>query len=253
MDQQPPPRIGRVTLPELWAVLKDGLYDFRAAPQFGLFFAALAVLGGALLIWLGAGALTWTLTISLAFPLAAPFAAVGLYEVSRRIEDDEPLRWDAVLGVVWQERNRQIPWAGAVIALYVLFWTFLAHMLFALIVGLHPAPQMQTLGGLLASDVGLRLVLAEVAVGGVLAFVLFALTAVSLPMMLEREVDFVTAMLTSAAVVRANPLTMILWAAIVAGLTVLALLPWLLGLLFVWPVLGHATWHLYRRALYQPV
>ncbi len=255
MDHPAPsvvPQIARVTLPELWAALKDGLWDFRAAPQFGLFFSAVYVVVGFVLIWLGAGAVTWTLTISLAFPLAAPFAAVGLYEVSRRIEDDEPLDWAAVLGVVWAERGRQIPWAGAVIVIYVLFWTFLAHMIFALMVGLHPIPVFQTATGAILSPLGLRVAVVELAVGGVLALVLFSLTCVSLPMMLEHEVDFVTAMLTSLRVVMANPGVMLIWALVIAGGTMLALIPWFLGLLFVWPVFGHATWHLYRRALYDP-
>ena len=83
----PKPQIGHVTLPELFVCLKAGLADFRAAPQFGLFFSAVYVVGGALMLWIGAGHVTWTLATSLGFPLAAPFAAVGLYEVSRRLGD----------------------------------------------------------------------------------------------------------------------------------------------------------------------
>jgi len=87
------------------------------------------------------------------------------------------------------------------------------------------------------------------AFGAVFAFVLFALTAVSLPLLLEKELDFVTAMLTSIAVVRKNPVVMLSWAAVIAGTTFLGMLPYLLGLFIVVPVLGHATWHIYRRAL----
>jgi uncharacterized membrane protein len=85
--------------------------------------------------------------------------------------------------------------------------------------------------------------------GAVFAFVLFSLTVVSLPLLLDKELDFVTAMLTSIAVVRKNPRVMVIWAAVIAGLTFLGMLPGLFGLYVVLPVLGHATWHVYRRAL----
>ncbi len=105
----PVPSIGTLTLHELWTCLKAGVTDFRAAPQFGLFFSAVYVVGGFVMLWLGAGHVSWTLATSLGFPLAAPFAAVGLYEVSRRLEADQPLAWRDILGVVWQERTRQVP------------------------------------------------------------------------------------------------------------------------------------------------
>jgi uncharacterized membrane protein len=87
----------------------------------------------------------------------------------------------------------------------------------------------------------------------VLAFVLFSLTVVALPYCLEREVDFVTAMLTSFACVRENLVVMLIWAAIIAAALVIGMLPAFLGLVLVLPVLGHASWHLYRRALYHPL
>jgi len=110
-DQEAPaasplPEVGRVALGELWICLKEGFVDFLLAPQYGLAFSAVYVVGGFLLVWLGAGTVSWTLTISLGFPLVAPFAAVGLYEVSRRIEAGLPLEWKPVLAVVWQERTR---------------------------------------------------------------------------------------------------------------------------------------------------
>ena len=86
-----------------------------------------------------------------------------------------------------------------------------------------------------------------------MAFLLFSLTVVSLPLLLEKEIDFVSAMLLSFRTVQENLWPMLLWAAIIAVLTILAMLPAFLGLFVVLPVLGHATWHLYRRALYDPV
>lgn len=254
---QPPasplPEIGRITPEELWASLKAGAGDFRRAPQFGLFFSAVYVLGGFALVWLGAGHVTWTLTTSLGFPLAAPFAAVGLYEVSRRLESDQPLDWRQILGVVWAERTRQIPWMGAIIVIYFLFWTFLAHMIFALFMGLSTVTNISNSWDMFLTGNGLRMIAVEIVVGGVLAFFLFAMTVVNLPLLLEKEIDFVSAMLLSIRTVSENLAVMALWALIIAVMTVLALIPYFLGLFVVLPVLGHATWHLYRRALYDPV
>lgn len=253
LGPSPLPQIGQLTLHELWVVLKAGADDFRRAPQFGLLFSALYVLAGFVLLRIGAGTVSWTLTLSLGFPLVAPFAAVGLYEVSRRLENGQPLRWGAVLGVVWAERTRQVPWLGAVIVIYFLFWTFLAHMIFALMTGTLTMTNVSDTWGFLLTPTGLRVAVVEIAVGGLLAFLLFALTVVSLPLLLEKEVDFVSAMILSVGAVRANLGVMLVWALIVASLTILALIPWFLGLIVVLPVLGHATWHLYRRVLYDPV
>ena len=247
------PQIGRVTLGELWVCLKAGAYDFRRAPAFGLFFSAVYVLGGFLLLMLGAGHVTWTLAASLGFPLAAPFAAVGLYEVSRRLEAGQPLEWGPILGVVWAERGRQIPWMGAIIVIYFLFWTFLAHMIFALFMGFSTMTNISQSYDVFLTGEGLRMIAVEVGIGAVLAFLLFSLTVVSLPLLLEKEVDFVTAMILSFRMVMENLPVMLIWAAVIAVLTFLALLPWFLGLMIVLPILGHATWHVYRRALYHPV
>lgn len=249
----PVPVVGRVSVAEIWACLKAGVVDFRRAPQFGLFFAAVYVVAGFGMLWLGAGHVTWTLATSLGFPLAAPFMAVGLYEVSRRLEADIPLRWGDVLGVVWQERTRQVPWLGAIIVIYFLFWTFLAHLIFALFMGLSTLTNITSSWEVFLTPTGLMMIAAEIVVGAVVAFFLFALTVVSLPLVLDKEIDFVTAMLLSVRCVRENLVVMALWAFVIAVLTLLALLPWFLGLFIVLPVLGHATWHVYRRALYTPV
>jgi len=238
-----------LTLHDLWASLRAGMQDFRRAPHFGLFFSAVYVIGGFLMLWVGAGHVSWTLATSLGFPLVAPFAAAGLYEVSRRMEQDQPLVWSEVLGIVWQERTRQLPWLGAIIVIYFLFWTFLAHMIFALFMGLSTMTNVSESLDVFFTPAGLSMIAAELVVGAVLAFVLFSLTVVSLPLVLDREVDFVTAMLTSMKTVRQNMFVMWVWAALIAVLSVLALLPWFLGLMIVLPILGHATWHLYRRAL----
>ena len=183
------------------------------------------------------------------FPLIATYAAARHYEVRLRIESDEPLEWGGVLGIVWNERTRQLPWLGAIIVIYFLFWTFLAHMIFALFMGLSTMTNVTESYEVFLTPNGIAMILVELVVGAVLAFVLFSMTVVSLPLVLHREVDFVTAMLTSMKTVRMNLLVMVIWASIIAVLSLIALLPWFLGLIVVLPILGHATWHLYRKAL----
>ncbi len=252
-DASPLPIPERLTLSDLGAALKIGWRDFTRAPLYGVFFSAVYVIGGLLLIGLGAGTVAWTLTLSLGFPLVAPFAAVGLYEVSRRLEAGAPLDWGGILGVVVAEKDRQIPWMGAIIVIAFLFWTFIAHMLFALVLGIGAAMQFGASWEMLLTPNGLALVAVELAVGGAFAALMFSITVVSLPLLLDREIDFVTASLLSIRTVTRNLPVMALWAAMIAGLLILGMIPAFLGLFVVLPVLGHATWHLYRRALSDPV
>ncbi|WP_400088757.1 DUF2189 domain-containing protein [Yoonia sp. R78084] len=249
IEAEPAVVLRQLTLSDITAVLRAGVRDFRRAPQFGLFFSAVYVVGGFLLIWVGAGHVSWTLATSLGFPLVAPFAAAGLYEVSRRMEAGQPLEWRAILGIVWNERTRQLPWLGAIIVIYFLFWTFLAHMIFALFMGLSTMTNISESLEVFLTPSGLMMIAVELGVGAVLAFLLFSMTVVSLPLVLDREVDFVTAMLTSIKAVRENLFVMLVWAMIIAVLSLLALLPWFLGLMVVLPILGHATWHLYRKVV----
>ncbi|MDO6590581.1 hypothetical protein DS901_06025 [Loktanella sp. D2R18] len=249
MTQATRPIVQPLAPADLRAILRAGIADFRKAPQFGLFFSAVYVLGGFLMIWLGAGHVSWILATSLGFPLVAPFAAAGLYEVSRRMEQDKPLNWPEILSIVWHERTRQLPWLGAIIVIYFLFWTFLAHMIFALFMGLSTMTNVTGSFEVFLTSNGLMMIAVELGVGAILAFLLFSLTVVSLPLVLDREVDFVTAMLLSLQVVKRNPMVMIAWAVTIAVMSLAALVPWFLGLMVVLPVLGHATWHLYRRAI----
>ncbi|ALI54665.1 DUF2189 domain-containing protein [Celeribacter marinus] len=245
----PLPQVARLEFRDLRECLAAGWHDFRRAPQFGLFFSAVYVLIGLGFVVFNAGTVLWTFAMSLGFPLFAPFAAVGLYEVSRRLERGGAMDWYKVLGIVKAEKDRQIPWMGAIIVIYVLFWSFLAHMIFALFMGISNLTNISSSYEAFLTPTGLSMIAVELGVGAVLAFVLFSLTVTSLPHLLDKEVDFVTAMILSFKVVTSNFVVMMSWAILVASLTLIAMAPLFLGLLIVLPVLGHATWHLYRRAL----
>lgn len=252
VQASPKPEIAQVTLHEIWTCLKFGLWDFRRAPGYGIFFAAFYAILGNVLTILGAGTFLWTLALALGFPLVAPFAAVGFYEVSRRLEADEPLNRAEILGVVWSERRRQLPWIGVVLALVFLFWSFFAHMMIALFLGVSSVGNTSLESFMVSAD-GRMMLAAQLAVGGGVAFLTYGLTAVSLPLIVDKEIDFVSAMIISLKTVNANKVTLGLWALIIAVTLFAAMIPAFLGLFIALPVLGHATWHIYRRALYHPI
>ena len=255
MDDQ---RVGTSALPEplylepgaIGAALAGGVRDFLKAPLFGIFFSAVYVAGG-LFLWFvasRAGQEWWLIPMVAGFPLFAPFAAVGLYEVSRRIEGGEPLRWHEVLGVVFAQKDRQLPSMAAVILVIFLFWLFVGHALFALFLGL--SPQMASAGWLVdyfLTGRGPLMLGIGTLIGAGFAGVLFCMTVAGLPMLLEREVDFISAMIVSFQAVMANPGRMIVWASLITLLLAIGMAPLFLGLFVTLPVLGHASWHMYRH------
>jgi uncharacterized membrane protein len=245
------PEINLLEASDLRASLAAGWRDFRRAPILGAVFAAVYVLGGWLILWAMTtkGQVWWTLPASAGFPILGPFVACGFYEISRRLEAGEPLVAREVFGVIFRQKDRQIPAMAAVIVVYFLFWNFLSHMIFALFLGNATMTNVSSSLAVFTSPEGLAMLAFGTVVGAVFATLLFSLTVVSLPMLLDREVDFVTAMLTSFALVRENPGVMLGWGLLIATCLFVAMLPGFLGLFLVLPLFGHASWHLYRRAI----
>ncbi len=250
-DAAPRAEPRRVTRADLATSLALGWRDMRRAPLFALFFAGVYVAGGLLLVWAltASGQVWWTIPISLGFPLLGPFVAVGFYEISRRLDRGEALDWAGVLGVILRQKDRQIPSIAAIVVVFFLFWNFLAHMIFALFMGLQVMTNISTSYEAFLTPNGVTMLVVGTVVGAVFSALLYSMTVVALPMLLDREVDFVTAILTSIAVVRENPGVMLGWGVLIAVLLFMAMLPAFLGLFVVLPLLGHASWHLYTRAL----
>jgi len=248
-DTSQPARVAKLGPDDLRAALQAGWVDFKRAPAFGLFFALVYVAGG-LALWFGLGAMgqpVWFVPIAAGFPLLAPFAAIGLYEVSRRLERDEPLSWPPVLAALRGRGDGQLALMAVGVLLVFGFWIILARGIFAIFMA-QSGIGFGSLS-LLASAEGIAMLLIGSVIGAMVALALFSVTVIALPMLLDREVDFVTAMITSVETVRQNPRILLTWAGIIAGLLFAAMIPAFLGLFVVLPVLGHATWHLYRRSI----
>ncbi|UTD26137.1 DUF2189 domain-containing protein [Bradyrhizobium sp. WD16] len=243
------PVVRSITASDIAEALAQGLRDFRAAPLYGLAFGAFYALGGLLIVLCvtAFGAVYLAYPLAAGFALVGPFVAVGLYEVSRRLENGRPV----TVVAVWRcmTGRPEIGWMAFVTLFVFIIWMYQVRLLIALLLGLNASfsSLREFLQVLLTTSDGLLFLAIGNLVGAILSLVLFSLTVVSFPLLLDRDVDFVTAMITSVRAVVASPLPMIGWAAIIVVVLIVSVLPSFLGLLVTLPILGHATWHLYRR------
>jgi uncharacterized membrane protein len=246
------PVVQTVTFADIRAAVADGWRDFAAAPAFGLFFGAVYALGGLLVV----GSVVALDMEYLAYPLAAgfaligPFIAVGLYEVSRRREQGKPLTWGGVLGAMNQSRRSELSWMAFVMLFALVLWMYQIRLLIAFLMADSAAGTMgDFMTQLVTTTNGLLFLGIGHVIGAILSLVIFSITVISVPMLLDRDIDFITAMIASIKTVATSPVPMIGYGLCVVLALLAACLPAFLGLLLVLPVLGHATWHLYRRAI----
>lgn len=228
--------------PLRWLAL--GWQDFRRAPAIGLFYGACFMAMGWALLAVFEHAPAYTLALSAGFLLMGPFMCLGLYKVSQQLEAGEPPTLLRSL-TAWDTRTGALGIFGFVLLVLEMLWGRASLIVFA--VSFDGMPNF-TLATLLDPE-NLSFLAVYTAVGGVFAGLIFAVSVVSIPMILDRQTDAITAGLTSMRLVLTQPGVMVLWGALITGLVVLALLPGFAGLLVVGPITGHATWHAYRAAV----
>lgn len=245
------PDVRRIASRDVIEALALGLRDFKAAPRYGLALGALCALTGiAILVTLFMAGMTYlAYPIGAGFALVCPFIASGLYEVSRRQETGEALS----AGGIWRKiaSRSEIRWMGFVVVFILVMWMYEVRLLMALFLadsGMS-ATISEFVDTVLTTHQGLMFLLIGNVIGAFLAAVLFSLTVVSFPIVLDRDIDFVTAMVTSLRAVAASPGPMLLFGVIIALLLVVSTLMAFTGLVVTMPVLGHATWHVYRSAV----
>ncbi|MFT6675711.1 MAG: putative membrane protein [Sulfitobacter sp.] len=243
------PRLRKPTADDFRASLALGLRDFLSNPIIDLVFASVFVGAGWIMamITYATGQTFWLILAVLGFPLVGALAALGFYETSRRKAAGQIPRLPDVIGVVWNNRSGQLPWLAAIIVVIFLFWFFLGHMIFALFLGLSPMTNVSTSAEVFLRADGVAMLGFGTMIGAAFALLVFALTVLGMPMLLDRDVDFITAMLRSMAAVRDSFGLFVLWGLFIGAVTLLAMLPMFLGLFIAMPVLGHTTWHLYQR------
>ena len=244
--------VRRITLADLREVLASGWHDFAENRTDVLFLCIIYPLAGLLIARLAfsSNLLPLVFPFVSGFAIVGPFAASGLYEMSRLRERGEPATWSSAFGVFAS------PSIGAIIKLALVMtglfalWIAAAWQIFNVTLG----PDLPVTASAFVSDVfhtsaGWAMILVGGVVGALFALLALSISVVSFPLLLDRRVSITTAVRTSLRAVSENPVPMLAWGFIVAALLVLGAIPALAGLILAMPVLGHATWHLYRRVV----
>ena len=246
--------IRQVPMDAPWEWLAAGWRDLCSVPRislgYGAVFAFVALGLAAGLMEIGWASLM--LALGGGFVLIGPLAAVGLYEASRRLEQGQTVTLREVLSAGLRAPG-QLAFFGVVLAFVFFVWMELAFLSFMLFMGTRGLPPpSEFVPTLLFTPHGLGLLVVGTLIGGILASIVFAISAISVPLMMTQRVDAVTAMATSVEAVIANPKPMALWAVLIAASMALGLATLCLGLIVAFPLIGHATWHAYRSLVGEP-
>jgi uncharacterized membrane protein len=249
------PAIRKIGYKDVEEALAKGFADFWAMPSHAVFLSILYPIVGLVLVVMTSGENVMPLFYPLlsGFALVGPFAAIGLYEVSRRRELGLETNWQHAFDVLKSPSIPSIAVLGIILTVIFVAWIATAEALYS---GLfHPtAPQayVDFLKEVLTTSHGLALVILGNILGLFYMMIVFSISVVSFPLLLDRDIGAAAAIKTSIRAFIYNPLPMTFWAVIVVGVLTLGMLALIVGLAVAIPVLGHATWHLYRRVVVPP-
>ena len=227
--------------------LSEGWQDFLRAPFLSLFFGACFVVMGHVLLLVAEKAPAYVMTLSAGWLLLGPLLCLGVYDISRQLQKGrKPALGHALFA--WLPSAGKVASFAAILLAVQWLWSRVSLALFA--INFDGLPSTERALAALRTPDNLSFIIAYCAVGAVFAFLVFITSVIAIPMILDKRVDAVSACLTSMRACIANPITMAVWAALIALLIAMAMLPFLLGLLIIGPVLGHGTWHAYRALVY---
>ncbi len=247
------PVVRRIGFSDLGDALRQGWDDFALWPTHAIFLCIIYPLVGLVLagMALGYSVLPILFPLVAGFALLGPVAALMMYELSRRRERGQPPSLQAAIGVMRSPGLPAIIALGLLLMGLFLLWLGVARGLYQSLFGVYAAPDAvgPFIRQIFTTEAGWELMIYGIAIGFVFALVAFCLTVISFPLLLDRDVGAATAVVTSVRAVAVNPDVMAAWGMIVAALLVLGSLPAFIGLAVVMPVLGHATWHLYRKLI----
>ncbi len=237
--------IHTVTMEHPWKWLEAGWRDITKTPISSILYGLIFVVMGYNITAMLGTEFHMALTLATGFLLVGPFVAIGLYELSRRTEENMPNGLGYAL-TAWRGNTVAVLFFGAILGILMVTWGRLASLIYALTIAgvgtsLSENPEM-----LFFSGDGLTFLVVFTLVGAVLAVLVFSISVVSIPMLLDRRCDFLTAVATSLVAVQKNPLPMVLWAFIIVAFSALGLVTWYIGLAVTMPLIGHATWHAYK-------
>ena len=246
--------VGRPDLPSIRQVdtsspmrwLRKGLDDFKANPIPSLFYGVVFVVMGHLMLHVLDQAVHLEFLTATAFLLLAPFLATGLYELSRLRENGEKPTLLPTL-TAWKRNIVSIGVFAVALGVITVVWIRLSSLLFAVVFIGHASPGVgSSVADIYFTGAGLQFLIVFFLIGACVAALVFALSVVAVPMLLDRPVDFFTAAATSLKSVAQNMRPLLIWGLLIVGITMIGLLPLFLGLAITMPIIGHASWHAYR-------
>ncbi|MBN9592006.1 MAG: DUF2189 domain-containing protein [Alphaproteobacteria bacterium] len=246
----PVPSVRRISIRDLGEVLRKGADDFGAYRSDVLFVGVIYAVAG-LVLWrlaFGLDILPMLFPLASGFALIGPVAAVGLYEMSRRREQGKEVRWSNAVDVFREPSAGALSILGLLMIAIFAAWILSAYLIFRYTLGPEePASIMAFARDVVFTSGGWKMIGVGVGMGFLFAVLAMSISVVSFPLLLDRDVGLDTAIRTSVRAVKANVGPMAVWGMIVVGGLILGTIPLFLGLIVVLPVLGHATWHLYRK------